>query len=81
MPLGILNYNTSYRTSLRCESTRVFYGRVPHNKLDQKLGFKLDRNPKVTTDFADELFRRTQFFLQQKQVERQAVNRQIQKLL
>ena len=81
MPLGILNYNISYHTSLGCESTRAFYGGVPHNKLDQKLGLKLDRNPKVTTDFADELFSRTQPFLQQKQVERHAVKRQIQKLL
>ena len=28
---AVLNYNTSYRTSIGCEPSRVFHGRVPYN--------------------------------------------------
>ena len=30
----VLNYNTSYHTSIGCESSRVFHGRIPYNILD-----------------------------------------------
>ena len=60
LPLAVLNYNTTYHCSLGCEPSRIFHGRVPYNILDHRLG--LNSNPKVipTTDFAEELQRRTQ---------------------
>ena len=60
LPLAVLNYNTTYHSSLGCELSRIFHGRVPYNILDHRLG--LNPNPKVipTTDFAEELQRRTQ---------------------
>ena len=63
LPLAVLNYNTTYHTSLGCEPSRIFHGRIPYNILDHKLG--LNPNPKVlpTTDFADEFQRRTQILL------------------
>ena len=63
LPLAILNYNTTYHATLGCETTRIFHGRIPYNILDHKLG--LNPNPKVlpTTDFADELQRRTQVLM------------------
>ena len=46
-----------------CEPSRIFHGRVPHNILDNRLG--LNPNPKIspTTDFAEELQKRTQILI------------------
>ena len=60
LPLAILNYKTSYHTSLGCEPTRVFHGKIPYNILDHKFRHKFDPNFQVTTDFADELHKRLQ---------------------
>ena len=60
LTLAILNYNTTYHSSIDCEQSRVFHGRVPHNILDHKLGLRLNPNTATTTDFAEELLRRTQ---------------------
>ena len=38
LPIAILNYNLTYHSSIDCEPSRVFHGRVPHNILDHKLG-------------------------------------------
>ena len=59
LPIAILNYNTTYHSSIDCEPSRVFIGRVPHNILDHKLGLRFNPNITPTTDFAEELFRRT----------------------
>ena len=65
LPLAVLNYNTTYHSSLGCEPTRIFHGRVPYNILDHRLG--LNPNPKITptTDFAEEFQRRTQILIDQ----------------
>ena len=59
LPIAILNYNTTYHSSIDCEPSRVFHGRVPHNILDHKLGLRFNPNISPTTDFAEELVRRT----------------------
>ena len=65
LPLAVLNYNTTYHSSLGCEPTRIFHGRVPYNILDHRLG--LNPNPHITptTDFAEEFQRRTQILIDQ----------------
>ena len=57
--LAVLSYNTSYHSTLGCEPSRMFHGRIPYNILDHKLG--PNPNPTVlpTTDFAEEFQRRT----------------------
>ena len=62
-PLAVLNYKTTYHSSLGCEPSRIFHGRVPYNNLDHRLG--LNPNPKITptTDFAAEFQRRTQILI------------------
>ena len=55
LPVAILNYNTTYHSSIDCEPSRVFHGRVPHNILDHKLGLCFNPNIAPTTDFAEEL--------------------------
>ena len=59
LPIAILNYNTAYHSNIDCEPSRVFHGRVPHNILDHKLGLQYNANAAPTTDFAEELLRRT----------------------
>ena len=59
LPIAILNYNTTYPSSIDCEPSRVFHGRVPHNILDHKLGLRFNPDIAPTTDFAEELLRRT----------------------
>ena len=58
-PIAILNYNTTYHPNIDCEPSRVFHGRVPHNILNHKLGLRFNPNIAPTTDFAEELLRRT----------------------
>ena len=60
LPIAILNCNTTYHSSIDCEPSRVFHGRVPHNILDRKLGLRSNPNNTPTTDFAEKLLRRTQ---------------------
>ena len=38
--IAVLNYNTSYHTSIGCETSRDFHGRIPYNVLDSKLGIR-----------------------------------------
>ena len=57
--IAILNYITTYLSSIDCETSRVFHGGIPHNILDQKLGLRFNPNIAPTTDFAEELLRRT----------------------
>ena len=59
-PLASLNYNTTCHTSIRCELSRLFRERVPHNIPDHRLGLKTRTGPVPTTDFAGEMLRRTQ---------------------
>ena len=59
LPIAILNYNTTYHSSIDCEPSRVFHGRVPHNLLDHKFGLRFNPNILATTDFAEELLRGT----------------------
>ena len=59
LPTAILNYNTTYHSSIDCEPSRVFHGRTPHNILDCKLGLRFNRNIAPSTDFAEKLLRRT----------------------
>ena len=42
---GVLNYNTSYHTSIGCEPSRVFHGRILYNILDLKLGIHPQQQP------------------------------------
>ena len=59
LPIAILNYNTTYHSSINCEPRRVFHGRVPHNIIEHKLGLRFNPNIAPSTNFAEELLRRT----------------------
>ena len=65
LPLAVLNYNTTYHSSIGCEPSKVFHGRIPFNVLDHKLGNNPNKNFVPTTEFADEIQERTQILIDQ----------------
>ena len=54
LPLAVLTYNTTYHSSIGCEPSKVFHGRIPYNVLDHKLGNNPNKNFLPTTEFAKE---------------------------
>ena len=63
LPLAVLNQNTSYHVSISCELTRIFYGRIPYNNLDHKLGNNPNKQVIPTTEFAEEIQNRTKLLI------------------
>ena len=65
LPLAVLNYNTTYHSSIGYEPSKVFHGRIPFNVLDHKLGNNPNKNFLPTTEFAEEVQQRTQILIDQ----------------
>ena len=65
LPLAVLNHNTTYHSSIGCEPSEVFHGRIPFNVLDHKLGNNPNKNFFPTTEFAEEVQQRTQILIDQ----------------
>ena len=65
LPLAVLNYYTTYHSSIGCEPSIVSHGRIPHNVLDQRLENNPDKNFLPTTEFAEEVQQRTQILIDQ----------------
>ena len=53
--IGVLNYKTSYHTSIGCEPSRDFHGRVPYNVLDLKLGIRPEQQLIPTSQIAQDV--------------------------
>ena len=51
--IAVLNYNTSFYTSIGCEPSRVFHGRVPYNVLDLKMGIRPQRIPTLCSQITE----------------------------
>ena len=62
--IAVLNYNTSYHTSIGCEPSRVFHGRIPYNILDLKLGIRPQQQPIPTSQIAQEVLEQTEMIYQ-----------------
>ena len=65
LPLAVLNYNTTYHSSIGCEPSKVFHGRIPFKVLDHKLGNNPNKNFLPTREFAEEVQLRTQILIDQ----------------
>ena len=63
LPLAVHNYNTTYHSSIGCEPSKVFHGRIPYNVLDHKLGNNPNKDFLPTTVFAEELQQRTKVLI------------------
>ena len=57
--IAVLNYNTSYHTSIGCEPSRFFHGRVPYNVLDFKMGIRAQRIPTPISQIAEDVLKQT----------------------
>ena len=58
LPLSVLNHNSTNHSSLDCELSRVFHKRLPHNILDDKLGYNSSPKYQPQADMAEEVQRR-----------------------
>ena len=62
--IAVLNYNTSYHTSIGCEPSRVFHGRIPYSFLDLKLGIRPQQQPIPTSQIAQDILEQTEMIHQ-----------------
>ena len=62
--IALLNYNTSYHTSIGSELSRVFHGRIPYKILDLKLGIRPQQAPILTSQLAQHVLDQTQMIYQ-----------------
>ena len=62
--MAVVNYNTSYHTSIGCEPSRVFHDRIPYNVLDLKLGIRPQHQPIPTSQIAQEILEQTELIHQ-----------------
>ena len=67
LPMVVLNYNTSYHTSLGCEPSRVFHGRFPYSVLDLKYGVKPQHPTPANSEIAEGVLRQTKEIVEQTQ--------------
>ena len=62
--IAVLNYNTSYHTSIGCEPSRVFQGRIPYSVLDLKLGIHPQQQLSLTSQIAQVVLEQTEMIHQ-----------------
>ena len=62
--ITVLKYNTSYHTSIGCERSRVFQGKIPYNVLILKLGIRPQQQPIPTSQIAQEVLEQTEMIHQ-----------------
>ena len=58
--IAVLSYNNSYHTSIGCEPSRVFHGRIPYNVLDIKMGIRPQQQSIPTSQIAQEFLEQTE---------------------
>ena len=62
--IAVLNYNTSYHSSIGCEPSRVFHGRIPYNILDLKMGIRPQKVPSPDSEIAQDVLEQTEMIFQ-----------------
>ena len=62
--IAVLNYNTSYHTSIGCEPSRVLHGGIPYFVLDLKLGIRPQQQPIPISQIAQEVLEQTEMIHQ-----------------
>ena len=58
--IAVLNYNTPYHTSIGCDPSRVFHGRIPYNIPDLKMGICPQKNPSPDSQLAQDVVEQTE---------------------
>ena len=62
--IAVLNYNTSYHSSICCEPSRVFRGRIPYNILNLKMGIRPQQIPSPDSEIAKDVLEQTEAIFQ-----------------
>ena len=62
--IAVLNYNNSYHSSIGCEPSRVFHGRIPYNVLDIKMGIRPQKIPSPDSEIAQDALEQTEMIFQ-----------------
>ena len=62
--LAVLKYNTSYHSSIACEPSRIFYGRIPCIILAFKMGIRPLWAPITFSQIAEDVLDQTQMIYQ-----------------
>ena len=57
--IAVLNYNTSYHSSIGCEPSRVFHGRIPYNIRDLKMGIRPQKISSPDSEIAQDVLEQT----------------------
>ena len=79
--IAVLNYNTSYHTSIGCEPSRVFHGRVLYNVIELKTGIRPQRIPKPNSQIAEDVLEQTEMIFHGVRKKHHASLYQIQSVL
>ena len=58
--IAVLNYNTSYHTSIGCEPSTLFHGRVPYDVLDLKMGIRPQKMPTPNSQISEDVLKQTE---------------------
>ena len=62
--IAVLKYNTSYHTSIGCEPSRVFHGRIPYHMIDLKMGIRPKNIPSSDSQIAKAMLEQTKMVFQ-----------------
>ena len=62
--IAVLNYKTSYHTSIGCEPSRVFHGRIPYIILEWNLGTRPEQQPMPSSQIAEDDLAQTEMIHQ-----------------
>ena len=62
--IAVPNYNTSYHTSIGCDPSRVFHGRITYNILDSKSGIRPQQQPIPTSQISQDVLHQTEMIHQ-----------------
>ena len=61
--IAVLNYNTSYHTSIGCKPSR-FHGRIPYKIHDSKMGIPPQKNPSADSQTAQDVLEQMEMVFQ-----------------
>ena len=62
--IAVLNYNTSYHSSIGCEPSRVFHGRTPYKILHLKMGIRPQKLSSPDSEVAQDVLEQTEMIFQ-----------------
>ena len=62
--IAVLNHNTSYHSSIGCEPSRVFHGRIPYDILGLKTGIRPQKIFSPDSEVAQDVLEQTEMILQ-----------------